>query len=317
MASYLKKNASKESIAAIDLGSNALRAVVAQYDGKTLDIIRSVRIGLRLGEDVFKTGTISRKKMIATEEAFIGLFQLFVEYNVTNLYPIATSAMRDAKNGKILSNKILKSTGIDLKTISGLKEAKLIIDAVSSQIKLNKRLAVLMDIGGGSTEISIIKDKEVLASHSFNIGTVRLLDIKNHDELESYIKKQLSPVIKFIKKHTKKKEIDYFIGTGGNLRRIGKIRKKTLNKDSLFALKDEIAQFRNSIKKMSISERAKKLELDSNRVEVLLPAIIITHQIMQLLKVKRIELPPVGLKEGLLLDLLSSHPKKIKLNDEN
>lgn len=316
MASFIKKNQAQKTFASIDLGSNALRAVVARFDGKTLEIIRSIRIPLRLGEDVFKTGKISLHKIERTEEAFIDLLHLFVEYNVTEIRATATSAMRDAKNGKALSKRIMKYTGIELETISGNEEAELIVNAVQSQLKLSKKISVLMDIGGGSTEISIAKNGKLINSHSFNIGTVRLLH-HSKNEINMRIKEQVRLMTKFIENYTKKKHIDYFIGTGGNLRRIGKIRKKTLGKNSKLALLSEINAFEEIIRKMSLKDRIQKLEMDPNRADVILPAIMITERLMERLKLKQIQLPMVGLKEGLLLNLIQKKPKKIKLLEEN
>lgn len=315
MPSYLNHVLKLETIAAIDLGSNALRAVIARKNGGEVEIIKSFREPLRLGEDVFSTGVISEDKMMKTEEAFIKLFHIFTEYNVTSIRAMATSAMRDSKNGVLLAKRIAQFTGIEIETIKGDEEAQVIFKAVKSQMNLKKKKAVLMDIGGGSTELIIVKDEKIIAVESFNVGTVRLLNLAQ-EALEKEIFFQLEKMMTFIKTHLKIKEIDLFIGTGGNLRRIGKIRKKILRRPtSQMANFSEIHHMEEAILSMSYVDRIRKLELDQNRADVILPAIMLTHHLMEKLKADKIFLPKVGLKEGIILSMLPEAPKKFLIRD--
>ena len=316
MPSFISKALKREGIAAIDLGSNALRASIAVYDQNILEVVKNVREPLRLGEDVFGNGLITEEKMLRTEEAFIKLLHLFTEYNVTDVKAKATSAMRDARNGPELIARIFKSTGILIETIAGKQEARIISDAVKSQLDMKNKNALLMDIGGGSTELIVIKDKEIIDIHSFNVGTVRLLRYKTQEELELRIRLQIQKMLIFIEEHFGKKKPDLFIGTGGNLRRIGKIRKKILGRStSQLALYSEINHMEESILSMSYVDRIRRLELDQNRADVILPAIMLTKLLMDELKLQEIHLPKVGLKEGILLSMLPSVPKKIILKD--
>lgn len=306
----------QKHIAAIDLGSNALRAVIARQSHDTVEIVRTFRAPLRLGEDVFHTGKISPQKMQETEEAFIKLFHFFAEYSVSDIRAAATSAMRDSQNGKELARRILHTTGIQIETIQGMEEAELIFQAVRGQVSLNKKTAVLMDVGGGSTEITVVKNQKILGIHSFNVGTVRLLQYKTAEELEDKIKDQVKEIGRFVKEHLDKKKPDLMIGTGGNLRRIGKIRKKILGREtSQLATFDEIHHMEQAILSMSYVDRIRRLELDQNRADVILPAIMLTHDLMDKLKLKEIRLPKVGLKEGLILSMLEKQPKNFILKD--
>jgi exopolyphosphatase/guanosine-5'-triphosphate,3'-diphosphate pyrophosphatase len=315
MPSFINKHLSLETIAAIDLGSNALRAIIARKNGNEIEVIKSFREPLRLGEDVFNTGLISAEKMDLTEEAFIKLFHIFTEFNVTDTRAFATSAMRDSKNGKLLGQRIAKSTGIIIETIKGPEEAWLIFQAVRTQINLKKKGAILMDIGGGSTELIIVKDEQVVGIESFNVGTVRLLQL-DQKTLEEQISFQLEKMLTFIKSHLNVKDIDLFIGTGGNLRRIGKIRKKILGRPtSQIAMFDEINHMEETILSMSYVDRIRRLELDQNRADVILPAIMLTHHLMEKLKMNKIHLPKVGLKEGIILSMLDHPPTKFTLKD--
>lgn len=304
MPNFLQQQKKLETIAAIDLGSNALRAIIARKSGQELKTLKNFRIPLRLGEDVFQLGLISRPKMIKTEEAFIKLLHIFTEYNVTQIKAFATSAMRDSRNGKILASKIFSFTGIDIETISGIQEAETIFYAVKNQINLKKKKALIMDIGGGSTELIITQGEKIIGIESFDIGTIRLLDY-HETEIESKILKNLNQMEMFIQQYIKVKDLDFFIGTGGNLRRIGKIRKKMLKKESSeFSLISEISHMKETIVSMSYVDRIRQLELDKNRADVILPAIMLTYHLMKKLNFSTIHLPRVGLKEGILLSML-------------
>lgn len=306
----------QEAIAAIDLGSNALRAVIVRNKGSEIEVIKNFREPLRLGEDVFNGGTISDEKMMWTEMAFIKLFHAFTEHNVTQTRAMATSAMRDSTNGPLLSQKILETTGIDIEIISGKEEALLIYQAVKGQVALGKKTTLLMDIGGGSTELTVVKSGEILSVKSFDVGTVRLLRYQTQEELIAKINLQVEKMLQFIRLHLGSKKIDIFVGTGGNLRRIGKIRKKILGKPtSEMALYQEIRHMEESILSMSYVDRIRRLELDQNRADVILPAIMLVLRLMQELKMEKIHLPRVGLKEGIILSMLPTPPRKFIFKD--
>jgi len=316
MPSFVHKVREREAIAAIDLGSNAMRASIAVKIPNGLEVIKNIRVPLRLGEDVFATGAISDEKMNNTEEAFIRLLHLFTEYKVTLATAKATSAMRDSTNGVELANRIYQSTGIVIETITGLEEARMIFSAVKGQLQMKKKTALIMDIGGGSTELIAVKNEVIIGMHSFNVGTVRLLRYKNQEELERRIRLQVQKMLQFIAKHFGKKKPDLFIGTGGNLRRIGKIRKNILGQStSQLALFKEVAHMEETIFSMSFVDRIRKLELDQNRADVILPAIMLTKILMEELKIDKIQLPKVGLKEGIMLSMLDTPPRKFILKD--
>lgn len=304
MPQFLQRILEQETIAAIDLGSNALRAIIVRKSGLKLQVIKNFREPLRLGEDVFKDGVISLKKMEKTEEAFIKLFHIFAAHNVSDVKAMATSAMRDSKNGRVLAKSIFASTGIQIQTIDGHEEARLIFNAVKKRIDIHDKTAIIMDVGGGSTELIIVRDEKILGIKSFNIGTVRLLGYSNQEELEKKILAEIKEMMNFIKAFISKKP-DLFIGTGGNLRRIGKIRRKILGRESAeVAMFDEIHHMEEAILSMSYVDRIRSLELDQNRADVILPAIMLTHHLMQKLKVNKIHLPKVGLKEGIILSMV-------------
>ena len=316
MPSFLRYFQKQTTYGAIDLGSNAMRALIARKTGNELKVIRSMRVPLRLGEDVFKNGFISPAKMEATENAFIELFHAFAGHGVTQVRAMATSAMRDAINGPLLAEKILKYTGIEVEIIRGKEEARIICEAVKSQLNFGDKDVLLMDIGGGSTELTLIRKGIIVGVKSFNVGTVRLLHYKNQLELEKKINFELSRMLEFIHEHYGKRRPDFFVGTGGNLRRIGKIRKKTLGRPtSQMATFSEISHMEDIILSMSYVDRIRGLELTENQADVILPATMLTHKLMSKLKLTEILLPKVGLKEGILLSMQEEPPKRFVLLD--
>ncbi len=299
-----------ETLAAIDLGSNALRAIIVRAVNGHIDVVKEIREPLRLGEDVFEHGTISPQKCQATEEVFIRLLHLFTAYGVVNVRAMATSAMRDARNARQLIESIHHSTGIEIGPIDGRQEAELIFRAVNSELVLKNKKALLMDIGGGSTELSIVIDGKLKASHSFNIGTVRLLRHEEQDELEVRINLMVQKMLRFTQPHFGKKAPDLMIGTGGNLRRIGKLRRKIMNKTSQECMFDEVAHMADALYSMSFVERIRSLDLDQNRADVILPATMLVKNIMRAVGAKKILLPKVGLKEGIVLSMLDNKPRR-------
>jgi exopolyphosphatase / guanosine-5'-triphosphate,3'-diphosphate pyrophosphatase len=310
MPQYIIDQQSQSHIAAIDIGSNALRAVIARVTDQEIDILRSLRFPLRLGDSVFRTRQISPNKIRETEEAFIKLLHLFSSYGVQDVRALATSAMRDAHNSEALIQNLKHITGIEIKTISGEQEAALIFHAVKHQLNFKNKPTVLMDIGGGSTEISVVSHNKLIASHSFNIGTVRLLRFKSHLDQQHQINDTVLEMSRFVVSYLGKKNPEVFIGTGGNLRRIGKIRREILKKPSTECNFSELKHMAETLHSMELIDRVKKLKLDPNRADVIVPATFLTYRLMEELKAKKILLPKVGLKEGILLSMLDNHHRE-------
>jgi exopolyphosphatase/guanosine-5'-triphosphate,3'-diphosphate pyrophosphatase len=315
MPTFLRPENREDTVAAVDLGSNALRAIVARPVNGHVRIIKEVRVPLRLGEDVFTTGQISPTKVAATEDAFILLLHLFAEHGVGELRAVATSAMRDAANGAETTARIARYTGIEMETISGLEESRLIRRAVATEIPLGKKTALLLDIGGGSTEITLLRKGELIASRSFDVGTVRLLNV-TREALDDKIEVEAAKIVDYIKTHLRLKDIELVAGTGGNLRRMGKIRRKTLGRSSEECLYSEVAHMSHALFSMGLIERVRALELDPDRADVILPAAMLVETLMRRVGAKKIHLPKVGLKEGLVLDMLGKKKRRFLLNHD-
>jgi exopolyphosphatase / guanosine-5'-triphosphate,3'-diphosphate pyrophosphatase len=282
-------------LAAIDIGSNAARLLINDViqipDGPTNFIKLSlVRVPLRLGFDVFETGTLSDlkiDKLIKTIQSYKLLLDV---YEVDHLKACATSAMRDATNAAEVLQLVKTNTGIDLTVISGQEEATFIYENHVAE-NMNKDSSYLyIDVGGGSTELTFFSDGKLVNKNSFNIGTIRLL--KNQvpesawDEMRNFIKTQ-----------TKGYHHITSIGSGGNINKIFSLSKRKVGKPlNLELLRNYYREF-NSI---TLSQRMSLYKLREDRADVIVPALLIFINVMRWSESEEIYVPQIGLADGLI-----------------
>jgi exopolyphosphatase/guanosine-5'-triphosphate,3'-diphosphate pyrophosphatase len=303
-----------ENVAAIDIGSNAIRLVIGEFDSDTrsLRLVRKLREPVRLGKDVFASGTISDKTLRDALEVFTKFQNLINAYSVKTIRAVATSALREAANQDAFVKRIKQDTGIAISVIDGLEEARLIHDAVAAHVNLNQKLAVLIDIGGGSVEVTLSRNSKMLASQSFELGTVRLLqkmeELKLKEKnLKFWIDSQMPMVQDFISKSTKGEKVDVCIGSGGNIESLGKLRVQLLDKDSTFSIKPkEINEIFNHLTSVPLKERIERFNMRPDRADVIVPASLVVLAILEILGSPRLLIPAVGLKDGILVDLLKN-----------
>jgi exopolyphosphatase/guanosine-5'-triphosphate,3'-diphosphate pyrophosphatase len=220
----------------------------------------------------------------------------------------ATSAVRSASNGDEFCEFIRQSSGINLKPLSGLDEAKLIHEAVVHDQEVRGKKYLIVDIGGGSTEIGLGHGK--ISDHliSFPLGTVRLLDDHRQLKISAEAKQQIRKMQLFIQRYAKDQELDLIIGTGGNLRRLGKLKRKIYNNHHTNELSQkELHEISELILKLNYQERIRLLDLKEDRADVIAPACYILNQLDQVLPLKKIHLPDIGLKDGMLYHLMKKH----------
>jgi len=298
------------NIAAIDVGSNAIRMMVSRLnlDGG-LETLENLRLPVRLGQDAFTTGQFSEKTMQMAVDAFLRFRNVADVFEVTNIRAVATSAMREAANNDLLSERIARETGFNIEIIGGNEEARLIHLAVSHAIDLKDKRAILIDIGGGSVEVVLSDGENIVSTESYAMGTVRMLK-----KLEATDGKKL-PFNRLIREYAEsarrsidreigEEKLDVCVGTGGNIEEMGLLRKRLFKRerDDLISL-DELERLMDKLSKMSVQERIKKLDLRPDRADVILPATTVLHMIAREASVKEVLIPRVGLKDGVLLDM--------------
>jgi exopolyphosphatase/guanosine-5'-triphosphate,3'-diphosphate pyrophosphatase len=299
-----------ENIAAIDIGSNAIRLMIGSLDSHhDIQVIKKMREPVRLGQDVFAHEEISRKTMTRALETFEKFAKLIAQNQVRHVRAIATSAMREAPNAKEFITEVKRKTGLSIEVIDGIEEARLIHTAVSHRVNLEQKNAVLIDIGGGSVELTVSVNGKTRGMQSFPLGTVRLLQImseKNLKEknLRSMIHEHIGDAQKFVQDCTRGKPIDFSIGTGGNFECLGKLRVALLHRNSIYSMsRHELHQLVQHLESMSIKERIQFLRLRPDRADVVVPAALVAHEIMSLIPVETLLVPYVGLRDGILFEL--------------
>ncbi len=280
--------------AAIDIGSNAVRLLIAnilEYENGTIEVKKNslVRVPIRLGEDVFLKGEISLRKagnLIDAMQAFTLLMRV---HRVEEYKAFATSAVRDAGNGKELVDRVLEKTDIDIEVIDGEKEAEIIfLTDIKNYIQEDKAY-LYIDVGGGSTEFTILSKGEVIARRSFSIGTVRFI---NEMVSEEYFKGEVKD---WIKEKTKDLEEVIAIGSGGN---INKIYKMAEVKEGTPLTYDYIKEQYHYLKSLTYEERMNNLGLNPDRADVIVPASRIYLKAMKWSGANEIYVPKIGLADG-------------------
>lgn len=299
-----------EKYGAIDIGSNAIRLLIAtviEKDDKPPQIKKTslVRVPIRLGADVFLEGKISEanyKRMIDAMNAYSLLMKT---HKVTTYRACATSAMREASNGKQIATKILKETGIDIQIIDGNDEAAIIASTDLKDLIDTDKTFLYVDVGGGSTEFTVFANGKTIASKSFKLGTVRILNDMVRESVWDDVKK-------WIKKHTKNYEKISLIGSGGNINSIYKSSGKKLGKPlSYFYL----ASYYEELKSYNYHERIFELKMNPDRADVIIPATRIYLSAMKWSKARSVYVPKIGLSDGIIKSLYNEKlAKKIKVN---
>jgi exopolyphosphatase/guanosine-5'-triphosphate,3'-diphosphate pyrophosphatase len=299
-------------LAAIDVGSNAIRLAIASADQKgRLNLIHTSREPVRLGADVFANREISDKRLVEAMDAFLSFRKLINKHKAKSVIAVGTSALREASNRDYVINQIAKASEITIEPISGEEEARLVHLAVTSNVKLKHKVALLVDIGGGSVEISLANQREILVAESFAIGTVRLLQMleqkKRGDRaFQRLVHAYIKPADTRLKNEIGERTIGFCIATGGNVEALGDLRVRLCKgRNNTSITVDELDLILTRLESRSYKDRIKEFRLRPDRADVLIPAAIVLQNIAQQAHIDRILIPRVGVKDGLLIDMAS------------
>ena len=281
-------------LAAIDIGSNAVRLLICAVVKKGKDVefnkLCLLRIPVRLGFDVFEKGQIGgqkKKMLINTIKAFNNLMKV---YEVGHYMACATSAMRDAENAKEIIKEIKTETSIEIEVITGELEAEIIYENHIAELLDKDKSYLYIDVGGGSTEITLYHKSSVVVQKSFNIGTVRILTKKVKDEIWEEMKDTLKDL-------SKKYNNMIGIGSGGN---INKLFALNGNKDGKFISAESLKEVYKEMEPLSVDERMHTYTLKEDRAEVIVPALSIYNAICKWGDINEIYVPKIGLADGLI-----------------
>lgn len=293
----------KVNYAAIDIGSNAVRLLIKCVNEENseeglMSKIQLIRVPLRLGEDSFTTGEISKEKAVKLLRLMKAYKQLMKIYEVVDYRACATSAMRDAANGKEIVRRIKQKTGICIEIIDGQEEARIVYDNHIEQLFESGQNYLYVDVGGGSTEINLISDGELKSSHSYNIGTVRMLSGMVKDGVKEQLRTDLEAIAReFVPVN--------IIGSGGNINKLYRLAEKKDKKSAFLPIKS-LQDTYESLKVLSKEQRIKQFKLKPDRADVIVPAAEIFLEVARQVQATGISVPTIGLSDGIIDSLYTN-----------
>ena len=283
--------------AAIDIGSNAVRLLIEEVhfsaDSFHIEKVSFTRVPIRLGADVFENGVISEEKQTQLIKTMKAFWYLMDVHQIEHFRACATSAMREAENRQLVIEHVKNQANIDIEVIDGDEEAQLIFSNFFTQDVDPTGDYLYIDVGGGSTEVTLIKNGQKVMARSFAIGTVRILKGK-------VSKKRWVEARSWIHELVKKEDDLIGIGTGGNINKLFKLSGK---KPYETLTPDEIKEMYDYLKSFSFEQRIIKLRLKPDRADVILPAAEIYYNFMDFAGVSKILVPKIGLSDGIILQL--------------
>lgn len=283
-------------LAAIDIGSNAARILIKQVTptdhGPSMKKLQFVRIPLRLGMDVFAQGRIGDRRRLMLVRTMKMFRQLLLVYNVEDYLIYATSAFRDADNGPEILRYIKKKVGLEINVISGEEEARIIHDNFFAPGNL-----LYMDVGGGSTELSLVCDGRLQDSCSINIGTIRLLK-------DTVSPRQWDELVRLVKSMTQGVSDVRIVGSGGNVNKLVRLAGFSGKKPVELAV-ETLASLYAEMKSLTVEELMDRYDLSENRADVIVPAALIFLSVAEVVGAQTILVPNVGLADGMITKLAS------------
>ena len=288
----------KSHFAGIDIGSNAVRLLIKCLNepGSTelLSKVQLVRVPLRLGEEAFTEGRISKKKgkqLVSLMKAYKELMEI---YEVEAFRACATSAMRDAANGPELVEKILEKTGINIETIEGREEARLIAaDLMRTLSGKDDATFLYVDVGGGSTELNIVHEGELIDSRSFNLGTIRQISGMVRDE-------EREAFTTYLKELSEKHPKLHLVGTGGNINKLLRLGAPAERANINVLPVESLRQVAERLRPLTPEERMLLFRLKPDRAEVIVPAADIFLTVASITSSTEIIVPTKGLADGIV-----------------
>lgn len=295
----------KKCYAAIDIGSNAVRLLIKKEEenenlvSRRLSKVMMLRVPLRLGFDVFSLGELSDGKAVKLRRLMKAFRQLMKIYEVTDYRACATSAMRDARNGKAVIKKVLKDTGIRIEIIDGQEEARMIYNNHVECLEDRTGNYIYVDVGGGSTEINLLTNGVLVQSLSYNVGTVRMLSNAVREEVWEQMKDDLTRLTADFS------DIN-IIGSGGNINKLYRLADKKDKKLQRMPIAS-LQELYDQLSPLTPEQRMKEFSLKTDRADVIVPAARIFLTIAETVKAQYVHVPVIGLADGIIDSLYSSN----------
>ena len=296
-------------VGAIDVGSNAIRLLAVEFtDPDNWLELESKRISVRLGHSSFLTGRLDERLMTSAVEAMATFRQSFDRLGISRYRAVATSAVRESENGGEFVRRVREETGIRLETITGSEEIRLDWLATRRRIALDQKRWMLADLGGGSLELSLADGDRIRWSVSHQIGTVRLLeDLEDPDTSPENFRRLIAEYARVLRlpRVVKRSGVAGVIATGGNADALAAIAGSPPDERGVRRLSaKELKDIARTMGKMSVKERMARFDLKEDRADVIFPAALVYDRVVRLVEAPELVVPGVGVKEGILLDLV-------------
>ena len=292
------------------MGSNAIRLSVGKVDkDQKVAQVENFREAVRLGRDVFANRAVSEPMMEEATGAFRKFREIMDRSGVKWSKAVATSAIREATNRETFIDRMQQASGINIDVITSEEEARLIFLAVSGEVNLRKKTALLLDIGGGSIKITLTIDGSIISAESFRLGSVRLLQLLEEErngekKFNQLVREYVDAAQQRLKREIGGRKIDVCVATGGSMETLATIRKDLFNKERDSTVgSPELDSMVRKLASLSFEERVSQFRLRPDRADVIVPAAIIVQELVRIAKVEEIVVPRVGLKDGIILDL--------------
>jgi len=287
-----------EKYAAVDIGSNAIRLLITtviEKEGFPTQFKKTslVRLPIRLGADVFLKGSISSGNYKRLLDAMHAYSLIIKTHNVVAFRACATSAMREAKNGQQIVSKLKAATGIDIQIIDGTDEAAIIASTDLKQLISDNKVFLYVDVGGGSTEFTVFANGKNIVSHSFKLGTVRIINGMVEDVTWQQAKN-------WVTQHTKAYSKINVIGSGGNINSIYRFSENKIGQPLSYLF---MSSFYEKVKQYDYNQRVFELKMNPDRADVIIPATRIYLSAMKWAKAKNMYVPKIGLADGIVKQL--------------
>ncbi|MBX3463536.1 MAG: Ppx/GppA family phosphatase [Planctomycetes bacterium] len=308
----------------VDMGSNAIRFLIAEATGPAVNVLENHRLPARLGRDVFHTGQIPDTTLADTVDAFRRFRATCDRLGVLRIRAIATSAMRDARNRDLLIDRVREACGIEIEVISGTQEAYLLKLGIEPVVNLQRGRSLLVDVGGGSVELVMVEDGQVTNADSYRLGALRMLEALRDSEgsPESFVdlmRRHLRSLERRIADRFEGRSFDRYVAVGGNIEsltdlvhaRSGPRRQDGIDCCSLDEADREVAD----LAQLTVPERIERRGLKPDRADTIVPAGIVYVRLGQLAGVDHLLVPRVGIKDGLLQEVFHGHLESFAAED--
>jgi exopolyphosphatase/guanosine-5'-triphosphate,3'-diphosphate pyrophosphatase len=308
-------NETTELIAVIDIGSSAIRMVIAELHGHgDWRVIDSADRPVALGRDVFRTGSVKREAAMQTLQILRSFQEQMAGWQIADdhIKVIATSALREARNRETFVDKVALRTGFEIEIIEGIEANRLTYMAVRHALHkarpgFSRSNAVIMEVGGGSTEVMLMNAGRMVAAHTLNLGTVRLdKEIKTFTDsgyLERFLRGHVHPTLETLDSEFSLKKIKLFIAVGGDARLAAREVGKEMGQSYHLIQKEAFGRFLRRLQSMSIDECVQRMHMSYDDAETLLPGLLIYQTFMEQTRATEMVVPNVSIRDGVLLGL--------------